>query len=133
MNQTPAPVLANVFVALFAAFFVFYGLGFAFFPQALFLQLTDFALEAGSQTIDIRATYGGLSVAFGIVMLKVWRMPGGLKLALSFIIVSMLAMATGRLIGMLIDGDSNLMMKLYLSLEIGSALVAFGFLRSLKI
>lgn len=116
--------LATTFVVAFALVFIFYGLGFIVFPISLFEHLTGFALINGPASIDVRATYGGLSVAMGFMIFWVYKQPNGLRYALGFIVVAMLMMAFGRLVGFVVDGNPNSMMQIYLLMELGSAMLA---------
>ena len=70
----------------------------------------------------MRATYGGMSIAVGVLLLLLSRSdprPG-----LVGVLVAMLCMAVTRTWGILIDGAGNNFMYVYLVLELVVALTA---------
>ena len=109
--------MATVFVHIIAAFFVTYGIAFSLVPEFM-LDLVIGANETSSTgLIDVRATYGGMSIAVGLILHWLALQVDLVKQALQFIMVLMLAMAIPRLIGLTFDGEANWVMYLYLILE----------------
>ena len=118
-------------VQLTAVFFIIYGLLFAIFPVATSLFVTGSAPNTPSGLIDLRATYGGMSLAAGIIMLTLAQNPATLRLALNRVILVMMAMATTRTIGIFLDGQPNGLMYIYLAAELLVASSAFYFHQNL--
>lgn len=105
-------------------FFVAYGGLFILMPHELALLITGATPEVYSATIDFRATYGGLQLASGITMLAVMKLRNDVDLALLIVAIILLFMAVGRALGILIDGQANLMMFVFLVAEIVCGLTA---------
>ena len=124
MNQLP-----KLLIILTALFFLMYGVAFALFPTALLSWVTDGQVDSSSALIDLRATYGGMSLAIGVMLLLSARNPHWHRLGLITIVVLMLCMAGGRTLGLVLDGSPNVMMWVYLALEVTVAMIALLLLR----
>ncbi len=111
-------------------FFIVYGLGFTLLPQSLAILITNAAPQSSSGLIDMRATYGGMSIAVGLIFGLMLREPTTVRLGVISIILMMAGMAGGRLIGIVIDGNPNWVMYLYLGLEILVIILSLVSLRS---
>lgn len=107
-----------------SVFFTLYGLGFIFFPSTLFSFITHSELTSASALIDIRATFGGMSLGLGIVLALFTLEPSNHRLGLWAILIIMLGMAGARLLGLLQENSANNMMFIYLIAETGVALLA---------
>ncbi|WP_299496669.1 DUF4345 domain-containing protein [uncultured Shewanella sp.] len=105
-------------------FFILYGLGFIFFPDTLFSFITDSQLTSASALIDIRATFGGMSLGLGLVLALFTLEPSNYRLGLWAILVIMLGMACSRSLGLLQENSANNMMFIYLVCETIVALLA---------
>jgi len=70
----------------------------------------------------MRSTYGGMSIAVGILLFLVSRTH--LKLGLSGVLIMMASMAITRTCGIFIDGSANNLMFIYLALEVSVASAA---------
>ena len=101
-----------------ALFFVGYGLGFVLFPAPLAGWITGSTPAGASALMDMRATYGGMTVAVGVLFGWLGHAEERRGLALMAIAVVLLAMAAGRGLGMLLDGAGNVFMWLYLAGEL---------------
>ena len=117
-----------VMCAAFAAF----GIGFVAAPVELAELFFDAAPTAPSGLIDMRATYGGLSIGaaifFGLCAgRREWQRPG--LLAAIFV---MAGLAAGRVVGLFADGDPNGFMWLFLALEVGAVGLVTMALRELE-
>ena len=112
-----------------ALVFIAYGLGFVFFPETLGLLVTGSAPSTSSGVIDMRATYGGMTVGLGVLFGLSARDPRTVRLGVWGIIVVMIGMASGRLFGMIQDGTPNSIMYIYLALEIVMVILASWALR----
>ncbi len=111
-------------VRVTAAFFVLYGLAFIFFPEPLSQFVTDTVPDSASGLIDMRATYGGMSLAVGALLFLLAARQDSLRQGLLGVILIMLGMASGRIYGMVVDGSANQIMYVYLGLELAVAAVA---------
>ncbi|MEE3320543.1 MAG: DUF4345 family protein [Pseudomonadota bacterium] len=110
-------------VRLVAAVFLLYGLGFIVAPGVLMSQVVGEVPVASSAWIDLRATYGGLSVGVGVIL---WVLAGSaatLRTGALGVSVLMVAMALGRSVGIAVDGNPNGYMLLYLVMEAIAAIL----------
>lgn len=112
------------------------GLGFLVFgavmtvaPQAAF-AMVGWQIPDGMPTIEIRAFYGGLELALGVVMLAAARRP---ELRRQGVVLGLLCyglVGLVRLAGILIDGVSSSFLWGALATELGlAALFAVAFFR----
>ncbi|GAA5317566.1 MAG: hypothetical protein AseanaTS_27710 [Candidatus Pelagadaptatus aseana] len=108
-----------------AAIFVVYGLFFIALPVETLHLVVDGTVTSSSGITDVRATYGGMTIAVGIILFMLGRDPQTLRLGLMSVLLLMLGMATGRTLGMVVDGHPNLFMYIYLGLELTLILVSF--------
>ena len=111
-------ILGRVLVLVGAAFFTLYGLMFLVVPELVSEFVTGGAPPTASGVIDMRATYGGMSIAFGLCLLILALNAGTLHLSVIGLLVMMICMAAGRTVGMTIDGSPNMLMFVYLGLEL---------------
>lgn len=116
--------LNKLFIAVFALFFVAYGVVFIGWPNTMLHWVTGGAVDTQSGVIDLRATYGGMSLAVGVLLWWLAQSASLHLLGLKFIRLLMLMMAFGRLIGLIVDGNPNWVMWLYLSLEIIAVVIS---------
>ncbi len=105
-------------ILLTALVFAAYGVGFVLAPQSMLAWATG--------------TYGGLSLAVGLVLYWLGQREAWRPLGLRVVIALMLGMGGGRLVGMVVDGGANAVMYTYLVLEIVAAAFATWLLRRLK-
>lgn len=112
------------FVNATAAIFTIYGLGFIFLPVQFAEMVTGVSPTTATALTDMRATYGGMSFAVGVLLFVMAAKPELNRLALFAVFILMLAMAAGRSIGLLTDGLGSYMMCAYLILELLAATVA---------
>ncbi len=116
--------IENGILRLNAAVFALYGLCFLLAPVWMSQWLTGAAPGTPSGLIDMRATYGGMSLAFGLVLLLLASRQDLANIGLGAVLVMMLGMAGGRVLGMVLDGAANALMYGYLVLELGMAALA---------
>lgn len=118
--------MARFLVWATGLFILGYGVAFALAPLGMVVFATGDYPQATSGVIDIRANYGGMSVAVGIGILALgWRREN-LRHALAFTALVLLSMAAARALGMVLDGGPNVIMSLYLVIELvvgGAALI----------
>jgi len=124
--------MANILVKLTALFFMGYGLAFALFPIEMAISITGAAPSSASALMDVRATYGGMTIAVGMILMMLTKNEEGLRFALLSIAIILLAMAASRVLGMVMDGAPNGFMYGYLLAEIIGAAIAMGLHHSMK-
>ncbi|MFN1516945.1 DUF4345 domain-containing protein [Vibrio owensii] len=116
--------MSKLLVYLTALFFLLYGAIFAVFPVEMANLITGSSPISTSATIDYRATYGGAQFAIGLVLILVLKIKQDVILALFIVAITLLSMAFGRLIGILLDGQPNTLMYVYLVAELVFGLLA---------
>jgi len=124
--------MARWLVTATGIFFIFYGAAFALYPIEMATLVTGDSPRTASGIIDLRATYGGMSIAVGAIILIVAANSARLALALLIIAIVLLAMAAGRVLGMLTDGSANAIMYVYLVMELVVSAIALSIRKSLK-
>jgi len=108
----------KIFILINSVVFLLYGIGFIFFPETFSLYVTDAVPNTKSGLIDMRATYGGMSIGFAVLLLLISQDSKIFMLGVKAIILIVGGMALGRITGMIIDGSPNTLMYIYLLLEI---------------
>ena len=93
-----------------------------FFLLEALKEFVSDTLSSTSSIIDIRATYGGISIGAGSILYLLPRGESTLRTGLLAVLLVMACMASARLYGIMVDGQPNGYMHLYLILE----LVAVG-------
>ena len=119
----------TILIWINALVFIAYGLGFVFFPETLALLVTGSAPSTSSGVIDMRATYGGMTLGLGVLFGLSASDPRTVRLGVWGIIVVMIGMAAGRLFGMIQDGTPNPIMYIFLAVEIVVVILASWALR----
>ena len=116
--------MSKLLVYLTALFFLLYGALFAVFPVDMANLITGSSPNSASATIDFRVTYGGAQFAIGLALILVFKIKQDVTLALIIVAITLLSMAFGRLIGILLDGQPNTLMYVYLVAELVFGLLA---------
>lgn len=124
--------MSKIFVLGSAAIFFAFGLLFLLVPVEAFEWAVGQTLTSSSAITDLRAAYGGMSIAIGIMLVMMGMNPATIPMGLISVMVVMLAMAGGRVIGMFVDGGTNTLMVIYLVMEIAAAAFAFALLKTQK-
>jgi len=122
--------MSKYFVYLTALFFVVYGTVFIVAPIEISNIVAGSSPNSESATIDFRATYGGAQFAIGGVLVLVMKWRKDIVLALTIVAIVLLSMAFGRLVGILVDGQANTLMYVYLVAEIMFGSMALVFRKS---
>ena len=115
-----------------AVIFMVYGLFFIFAPAETALYVTDLKPSNPSTLVDMRAMNGGMSIAIGIVLAVMSLNKKTLPSAVFILLIFMMAMALGRLIGLILDGDVNDKMYYYLISEVIIAIICGIWLKIVK-
>lgn len=125
-------VFARLIVYLNAVVFALYGLVFIFVPELMASFVTDGSPSTASGVIDMRATYGGMSLAVGLLLFHFAGRTELVAVGLLLVVVTMLCMAVGRVVGIVLDGSANTLMFVYLALELVVAGLAMAATRGLQ-
>lgn len=115
---------AKLLLWINAILFILFGMGFILAPSPLAQWITGSTPSTTSGMIDLRATYGGLALGIGIF----WALcasNGSERNGLLSAILVLLAVAIGRITGILLDGNPNLFMLILLAAEIIFAILNF--------
>lgn len=121
--------LSRFVILLTGLVFLAFGLACVVAPSDVLLAATGAALTHPVALIDLRATYGGMSIGVAVILCVLAADTAFTRTGLMAVLALMLGMAGGRAIGMLIEPSSNSVMWLYLILEIATASVAAILLR----
>lgn len=79
--------------------------------------------------IDLRVTYGGMSVSVGILLVSFLRSEERLAEGLRAVAVILGGLATARTVGIVMDGDPNGFRWVYLMLKVLGVTIGFALLR----
>lgn len=101
--------------------FLAFGLACLAAPAAVMLAATGASVIHPVALIDLRATYGGMSLGVAVILFLLSTNPALIRVGLIAVLALMLGMAGGRAAGMLVEPSSNTVMTLYLVLEIATA------------
>ena len=124
--------MARYCVLVTAWGFFIYGLLFIVFPQEALQMLVQGKVSTRSELIDLRATYGGMMIGLGLLLFILANNVSTIKVGLLAVFILMLCMALGRIIGIVIDGEPNQLMYIYLSLELLACALSWLLLRAAK-
>ncbi|MFA0087513.1 DUF4345 family protein [Vibrio sp. 10N.261.51.F12] len=126
MFQAKLMVWITVFV------FVIYGALFVVSPGVMFERVTGSELLSRSALIDVRATYGGLSVAVGLVLARLALNADTLRTAVMASMWLAALMGLTRAMGFLVDQNPSDTMVFYLGAEVVFTLWGGLILRKLR-
>ena len=121
---------ARVFLALFGLMSVVYGL-FCFASPAFLDAFAGVAATSTTGTVELRAMYGGLQTAFGVLALLGALRPAFTHAALLASAVLLAGLGTFRLLGALAAGEVSSYTGQGLAFELGGTALAFWLLRRL--
>ena len=121
---------SKLLIVLTAAIFLIYGALFILFPIQILELVANGSITSASGVIDMRATYGGMSMAVGIILLLLAKSEDTIKVGLMSVFLLMACMAIGRVVGILVDQNPNIMMYVYLALEVLIAVLSAFLLKT---
>lgn len=101
-----------------ALVFIAYGVAFTVAPESMSNLVTGSAPSTPSGLIDMRSTYGGMSVGLGVLLALLARNPDTHRIGLLGVAAVMAGMGASRILGLITDGTANVAMYIYLALEI---------------
>ena len=102
MTEQPT-ALARLVAYLTGGFFLIYGASFALSPNAMLGLVTQYEIAGSSALVDFRATYGGLQLAVGVLILYLFQ-GGQVRTSLIASAAILFTMALFRSIGLASDG-----------------------------
>lgn len=113
--------IETVVVRINALVFVLYGIAFIVSPEPLSRWATGTVPDMAAGMTDMRATYGGMPLAVGVLLFLLASDPARVRTGMQAVVLIMIGMAAGRLTGMLVDGYGNGVMPIYFAFELGMA------------
>jgi len=119
---------ASMMLALAGGVFTIIGLSHLSVPDAM-LSAHGLQLTSVSAYSDVRAGYGGLYVALGIVFLAGVARPGMRGLALLMLAAVTSGLAGGRLLSLIVDGAPTWTAFILLAIEAVAAVSVVSLLR----
>ena len=122
-----APV-AVFFVRLTGLIFLGFGVACVIAPAQVLEAATGATMQHPVGLIDLRATYGGMSLGVAVILFVLASSRATLRAGLWGVMAVMLGMAGGRVVGIILSPESNWVMSIYLALEVVAALVSAALL-----
>jgi hypothetical protein len=119
--------MVKAYLGFLAALFVGYGLACLASPSIL-ADATGMQFPTGTATVEVRAMYGGLQTAVGLLALLGLLREGLRAPMLLCLGVILFGLASGRLIGIAVDADPGSYNYVAVVFEGISAAAAFGLL-----
>jgi hypothetical protein len=105
----------------------FTGFGFAsIFKPAEMTAITSVVVPTAEARTDVRATYGGLEFGVGVFLLLCAFRHEFVRVGLFAAVCVLVAMATARTLGILVDGFSFIQTLIALSEWVGGGLATYG-------
>jgi hypothetical protein len=119
----------RIFLALSTLLWLPYGLYCLLRPASL-AAAAGVAFQSATGSTELRAMYGGLEAALGVLAALALRRSSLVRPALVAIGFLTAGLAAGRLVGVALDGGFSSYTAMALGLEAASALIASGLLRA---
>ena len=116
--------ISKLVIRLTGLIFLLFGVACVIAPTQIMLAATGFSITHSVALIDIRATYGGMSLGVAVILFLLASSPNTARAGLFSVLALMLGMAGARIVGMLIAPATNWVMLCYLILEIAAASVS---------
>lgn len=110
--------IAAFVIRLTGLVFLLFGIACVIAPSAIIQAATGFSVTHAVALIDIRATYGGMSIGVAAILFLLSSGPATIRAGLLSVLALMLGMAGGRLAGLLMVAETNWVMLFYLALEL---------------
>jgi hypothetical protein len=90
---------ARILLLLGSGIFALYGLLFSIAPVELARLVTGDAPSSPSALIDMRATYGGMSIAVGMILMLLALKAETIRIGVVSLLLVMVCMAATRIVG----------------------------------
>ena len=120
--------MTRIFLFLSLLLWLPYGLYCLLRPESL-ADSAGVAFHSATGTTELRAMYGGLEAAIGVLAGLALLRASLVRPALIAIGFLTAGLATGRLVGVALDGGFSSYTAMALAIEIPSALISFALLR----
>jgi hypothetical protein len=119
----------RVFLGLSALVWLPYGL-FCFLQPSYLAEAAGVTIGSTTGSIELRAMYGGLQVAIGLLALLAVFRPPLVRPTLVMLAFLTAGLGSARLLGSILDAEVSAYTGFALCFELGSALAAIWLLRS---
>ena len=116
--------LARAVLLTFAAVFAAIGVGFLWTPTS-WARAVDVVVATPMGRTDVRATYGGFMLAFGVFLALAARRADLVRAGLLACGLALAGFAAGRLLGLVVEGTLSGLMAAFLIVEVGGAVLSF--------
>ena len=114
--------------SLFAWGLLLAGLAYSIYPAAMFGFTLDIIPQTATLT-DMRATYGGLQVAFGLYLLSLRKTPQRRQQGFSLVAYGLCVVGLVRVAGVLLDGGEQGLNSIAAAVELSLAGLAYYYSR----
>jgi hypothetical protein len=118
----------KVLVFVNGVLFIGFGLGFIVAPSFFSSLFTGATLSPSSALIDVRSTYGALGLGVGVWLLFCFK--DNVRLGLVGSLVVLASIIVGRVAGLIVDGNPNTFMYVFLGAEVVFFLATLYVVRS---
>jgi len=115
--------MGKIILFIVAIVSITFGLSFIFAPHMFFEMYTGATLATTSAATDIRTTYGGFSLGFGLFLL--YCSQNNLRIGLLAALLALTTITSARIFGIVIDGSPNTYMFIFLGMEAVSLALVF--------
>ena len=115
--------MGKTILSIIAIVSVTFGLSFIFAPHMFFELYTGATLPTASAATDIRTTYGGFSLGFGLFLL--YCLKNNLRIGLMAALLVLTTITAARIFGITVDGNPNKYMYIFLGMEVVSLVLVF--------
>jgi hypothetical protein len=111
---------------LLLASLVFLGIGVVFLVAPVhWAALVEIELPTSMARTDLRATYGGFDLGFGVFLALCALRPAWIRPGLAAMAIALAGFAGGRTYGILVDGCTSMLMPSFAILEASGSTLAF--------
>jgi Domain of unknown function (DUF4345) len=122
--------LARAGLILAAIVFVLVGLGFLIAPVS-WASVVEIALPTATARTDLRATYGGFDLGFGVFLGLCAARAEWIRAGLVALCLAGAGFGGGRLLGIVVEGSASPLMGAFAVLELATTGLALLLLRRL--
>src|SRR5688500_15143100 len=117
-------MLAQALLLLAALVFIGIGVVFLFAPVD-WARVVEIELPTSISRTDLRATYGGFDLGFGVFLALCALRPAWIRPGLAAMAIALAGFAGGRSYGILVDGCTSMLMPSFAILEASGSILAF--------
>jgi hypothetical protein len=116
--------LARALLLIAAAVFIGIGVVFLFAPVE-WARVVEIELPTPVSRTDLRATYGGFDLGFGVFLALCALRPAWIRPGLAAMAIALAGFAGGRAYGILVDGCPTMLMPSFALMEASGSILAF--------